>query len=210
MSNNKWEYGELYKNHNMEGIIEVGTGKLKVHDIFEPLPKFMKEADCVFCDPPCSKANLNCFYTKADRTDYQTDYLPFAERFFECIDEINPTRLFVEVFKSNYEYFIKEITKRFPFIKVYDSKYYNNKNNKCWIIQGTQKEEFYDFNGLDESKIITKICSQVPFKCIGDLCMGQGLVGKNAYKVGKSFVGTEINKKRLAVLVDFIQQKEIT
>ena len=35
--------------------------------------------------------------------------------------------------------------------------------------------------------------------------MGQGLVGWNAYKNGKKFVGTEINKKRLAVLVDKIE-----
>lgn len=205
---NKWEYGGLYKKYDMSGIIEVGTGKLKVHNIFDPLPDFMKEADCIFCDPPCSKANINSFYTKADRTDYQTDYLPFAERFFECVDEINPTRLFVEVFKSNFEYFIQEIARRFPFVKVYESKYYNNNKNKCWIIQGTQENEIYNFNGLDESKIIAEICNEVPFECIGDLCMGQGLVGSNAYRVRKKFVGTEINKKRLAVLVDSITISE--
>ena len=178
---NKWEYGGLYKKYNMDGTIEVGTGKLKVHNIFDTLPDFMKEADCIFSDPPCSTANINSFYTKADRTDYQMSYSPFADRFFECIDEIKPARLFVE------------------------SKYYHNNKNKCWIIQGTDIEEVYDFDGLDESKIIAEICEKVPFECIGDLCMGQGLVGWNAYKNGKKFVGTEINKKRLAVLVDKIE-----
>ena len=38
--------------------------------------------------------------------------------------------------------------------------------------------------------------------------MGQGLVGSNAYRVRKKFVGTEINKKRLAVLVDSITISE--
>jgi hypothetical protein len=38
--------------------------------------------------------------------------------------------------------------------------------------------------------------------------MGMGLVGKYAYLAGKSFVGTELNKKRLAVLVDFIAKRE--
>lgn len=202
---NKWEYGGLYKKYNMDGTIEVGTGKLKVHNIFDTLPDFMKEADCIFSDPPCSTANINSFYTKADRTDYQMSYSPFADRFFECIDEIKPARLFVEVFKSNFEHFKDEISKRYSFVKVYESKYYHNNKNKCWIIQGTDTEEVYDFDGLDESKIIAEICEKVPFECIGDLCMGQGLVGWNAYKNGKKFVGTEINKKRLAVLVDKIE-----
>ena len=203
---NKWEYGGAYKKHDMEGIIEVGTGEVKVHNIFDKLPEFMKKADCIFCDPPCSKANINCFYTKAGRTDYQESYMPFAERFFECIDEIKPTRLFVEVFKSNYDYFLSEIRKRYPFVKVYQSKYYNKASNKCWIIQGTQEKEEYGFDGLDESVIIAEICKSVPFGCIGDLCMGRGLVGLNAFLNAKNFVGTEINKKRLAVLIERIEK----
>lgn len=203
---NKWEYGGLYKEYDMKGIISVGTGTLKVHNIFDELPEFMKEADCIFCDPPCSKANINSFYTKAGRNDYQEDYMPFANRFFECIDEINPKRLFVEVFASNFDFFMKEIERRYPFVIVYESHYYNSSKNKCWIIQGTQEEEIYDFNGKDESKIIKLICERVPFSCIGDLCMGQGLVGKNAYINERRFVGTELNEKRLAVLVDFIKK----
>ena len=34
--------------------------------------------------------------------------------------------------------------------------------------------------------------------------MGRGLVGVNAYKNGKRFVGTELNHKRLAVLLERI------
>ena len=49
---NKWEYGGAYKKHDMEGIIEVGTGEVKVHNIFDKLPDFMRKADCIFCDPP--------------------------------------------------------------------------------------------------------------------------------------------------------------
>jgi hypothetical protein len=38
--------------------------------------------------------------------------------------------------------------------------------------------------------------------------MGKGLVGKYAYFNNKSFVGIELNHKRLAILVDFIKNKE--
>lgn len=200
-TNKNWDYKGYYKNYDMTGEITVGTGIVKVHDIFNPLPEFMKIADCVFCDPPCSLSNLNSFYTKADRKDYQDSYLPFAERFWKCIDEIVPDRLFVEVFKSNKDYFLSEISKRYKHIVVYDSMYYHNSKNKCWIIQGTQVAERYPFGGKDESDIISDICKQVPFYCIGDLCIGQGLVGKAAFANNRRFVGTEINKKRLAVLV---------
>lgn len=208
----KWEYGGVYKKYNMDGEIKVGNGILKVHNIFEPLPEFMKQADVIFCDPPCSKVNINSFYTKADRTDYQEDYTPFAERFFECIDEIKPKQLFVEVFKSNYDYFLNEMKKRYKHIYVCNSKYYNNNKNKCWIFHGTNDVADMELlkvcEFMDEEKIIEWICANVQFECIGDLCMGRGLVGWNAYRNGKKFVGTELNKKRLAVLVDKIYQAE--
>lgn len=209
----KWEYGSIYKHYNMDGEIKIGTGILKVHNIFDQLPEFMRQADVIFCDPPCSKANINSFYTKADRTDYQVDYLPFAKRFFECIDEIKPKDLFVEVFKSNFDYFWNEITKRYKFVYVCPSKYYNSSKNKCWIIHGTNDQKhalhLQPCENMDEAKIINYICSNLDYKCIGDLCMGRGLVGWNAYINNKAFVGTELNKKRLAILVHNITQGEL-
>lgn len=201
MSN--FEYGGKYKLHNMDGIIKVKDGTLKVHDIFDPLPEFMKEADCIFVDPPCSQANLSCFYTKSGMMN-EHFYDEFEDRLFECIDEIKPKRLFVEVFKSNYNSILTKVRERYEYVTMYQSHYYNNKSNECWIIYGSDKHEHYLFNGMDESLIIQNICFEVPFKCIGDLCMGQGLVGKRAHDYGKKFVGTELNYKRLAVLVDYV------
>lgn len=199
---NKWEYGEIYKKYNMNGEISIGTGIIKVHNIFDKLPEFMKNADVIFCDPPCSKGNINSFYTKADRNDYQQSYEPFKHRFFECIDEIKPRLLFIEVFKSNIENFIKECKKRYKYVKIYNSFYYNNKKNQCWIIQTSNNEVKYPINNMDEAKVIAWICANIDFECIGDLCMGKGLVGYNAFINNKSFVGTELNKKRLAILVN--------
>lgn len=204
----KWEYGEVYKKYNMDGIIKIGGGELKVHNIFDPLPEFMKQADCLFIDPPCNKSNINSFYTKADRTDYQSSYYPFQDRFFECIEEIKPKKLFVEVFKSNYDYFLAEIKKRYTHVKVYASSYYHKKQNQCWIICGQDEEFDYPLDNVDEENCIEWICKNVDYECIGDLCMGRGLVGYNAYINGKKFVGTELNKKRLAVLVDNITKNE--
>ena len=204
----KYNYRDIYKNYDMSGTIETGGGTIKVHDIFNPLPDFMKRADCIFVDPPCSKGNLNTFYTKADIEEKKDSYYPFTKRLFDCIDEIHPKIVFIEVFKSNFKQFESELKKRFRYVRVYESTYYHRKTNRCWILQGSDTDIDYGLNGMDEWDAVGKICQVVEFECIGDLCMGQGLVGRSAYDNKRPFVGTELNHKRLAVLVDYITQKE--
>jgi len=204
--NNKWEYGEYYKKYNMKGIIKLPyNSKVKVSDLILEMPEFMKDADIIFSDPPCSQGNLTSFYTKADKLNENT-FGNFYRYFFKRIDEINPKQIWIEVFKSNKNIFIKECQKRYKNINIYDSKYYNNNKNICWIIQCSNGcINYYDeINGMDEEKIIEWICKNIDYDCIGDLCMGKGLVGKYSFLNNKKFVGIELNKKRLAVLVDFI------
>lgn len=206
----KFDYGEIYKKYNMDGIIQVGTGTVKVHDIFDETPEFMKEADCIFVDPPCSAGNLSTFYTKAEKAKRVNQFAPFEARLFEVIREINPEHLFIEVFKSNKDSFYAEIQKMYKHTRIYNSMYYGNKKNQCWIIQASNTlDEDLGFDGLDEEKIIEKLCEKDFYSCIGDMCMGKGLVGFYANKNGKRFVGTELNEKRLAVLIERIKTGRI-
>ena len=201
--NEMYKYGHLCDKYDMSGDIRVGTGILRVHDIFNPLPEFMKQADVVFCDPPCSKANINSFYAKAELDERKDDYVGFHARFWQVIDEISPKILFVEVFKSNKDKFIAEVEKRYANVILHESMYYNKPSNRCWIIQASN-EPLVDIgiDGIDEEKVIERICDSVDFKCIGDPCMGKGLVAFYANRAGKKFVGTELNKYRLAVCLE--------
>ena len=205
MTKNNWEYGGLYQKHNMEGEINIGGGILKVHDIFEPLPNFMKQSDCIFSDPPCSVANINAFYTKADREDYQKSFDPFTNRFFECIDEIQPTKVFLEVFKSNKDTFLLELQKRYKNVKIINSYYYHKPTNTCKILYASNEPLEQTPNDIDEEDFIKWVCQNINYDCIGDLCMGTGLIGWYSFLNNKKFVGTEINKKRLGILVDKIK-----
>lgn len=199
---NDWNYGDFFEKYNMDGKIKIGTGIVKVHDIFEPLPEFMKNADVVFSDPPCSRGNLTSFYTKAEKKNTH-EYAEFYERFFEVLEEINPKMVFVEVFKSNFDIFFKELEHLYRSVVAFDSMYYNRPKNKCWILVASDEEvPDYPFNGVDEEKIIELICRDVDFDCIADPCMGKGLVGFYANRYGKKFAGTELNPKRLAVCVE--------
>lgn len=199
----KWNYGGYAKKYNMKGEIKAGTGIVKVHDIFKPLPEFMKQIDVLFSDPPCSLGNLSTFYTKNGMHN-MNGYGEFTRRFFECVDEIKPKKLFLEVFKSNKESFLSKVKERYPHVFVYDSTYY--RKNPCWIIQGSNDPNTYDIGGMDEEKVIEWICKNIDYDCIGDLCMGRGLVGIYSHIESKKFVGTELNQNRLAVLLERINR----
>lgn len=206
----KWDYGNYAEKYNMDGIIEIGTGQVKVHNLFDPLPEFMKEADLLFCDPPCSKGNINSFYTKAERTDYQESYIPFFNRFWECVEDINPKKIVLELFASNKEMMMQEIKKRYNNYKLYECTYYHKAQNKDYIVIASNDNLIdYPFNGMDEQDVIEWICKNENYNCIADPCMGRGLVGFYANKYAKKFAGTELNKNRLAVLLERINKGKL-
>ena len=187
----------------MTGELHIGTGIVMVHDIFDPIPEFMKTADALFCDPPCSKQNLSSFYTKAEKEKRTDDFADFRERLFRVIEEINPKYVFLEVFKSNAQSFYEYLDHNYKNMKIFNSMYYRNPRNECFILMASNEElPQIDLEGLDEEVCIEKICNEVDFNCIADPCMGKGLVGFYANKAGKKFVGTELNMKRLAVCVE--------
>lgn len=206
-----WEYKGIYKGYDMDGIIELPYGsKVKVCDWLLEMPEFMKEADTLFIDPPWNKGNANSFYTKADKEHVVFDFVKFSKSLFSRIDEVRPKTLFIEMGKEYLSWYIEECKRRYKYITFYNSMYYKKKENKCYIVHATNNYKARRHNELediDEAAIIAWICKNHPYHCIGDLCMGRGLVGKHAFLNNKKFVGIELNKKRLAILVDFIKNK---
>lgn len=203
----KWDYGGAYLRHPIgDGQVAIfdNGSKVKVHNIFDPLPGFMKEADLIFVDPPWNLGNLNTFYTKAERTDYPKVFTKFYKRFFECIAEIAPKTCYVEVGKEYLAEFILEMKRLYQAVTFYNSTYYHKKDSLCYVIRGSSKRQKLPLDYVDEEDIIAWVCANEDFHCIGDLCMGRGLVGMHAYKNSKRFVGTELNHKRLSVLLEKI------
>ena len=201
-----WNYGDAYLKYPIpEAGYEFDDGSIvKVHDIFNPLPKFMKDADLLFIDPPWNLGNINTFYTKAEKEERVESYKSFYLRLFECIKEIHPVTCYVEVGKEYLAEFIIEMKQIFNYVNFYNSTYYHKKDRLCYVIRGSRKFKKPKLDGIDEEDIIELICTNEEYKCIGDLCMGRGLVGLNSYKNGKRFVGTELNHKRLSVLIERI------
>ena len=209
MKLSKWNYGDAYLrypiNEGQTAIFDNGS-MVKVHNIFDPLPNIMLNADLIFVDPPWNLGNLNTFYTKAERTDYQDSFKIFYLRLFECIKEIKPKTCYIEVGKEYLAEFIIELKKLYKHVTFYNSSYYHKKESMCYVIRASSKRKKLPLDYMDEENIIEWICRNEEYDCIGDMCMGMGLVGVNAYKNGKRFVGTELNHKRLSVLLERITE----
>lgn len=204
----KWNYGNAYLDYPVpeEGYAFENGSFIKTHDIFNQLPDFMLEADLLFIDPPWNLGNLNTFYTKAAIKDRIKNFDKFYKRLFECIKQISAKTCYIEIGKQYLADFIIETRKIYKYVTFYNSTYYHNKNNICYIIRGSNKFKKPKLDNIDEEDIIKWLCANEDYNCIGDLCMGRGLVGLNAYKNNKKFVGTEINHKRLSVLVKNIME----
>jgi len=207
MPSRKWDYGDAYLRHpigeDQAAVFDNGS-IVKVHDIFNPLPDFMKQADVIFTDPPWNLGNLNTFYMKAQKQERHNSFEGFYRRLFECIAIINPRACYVEIGKMYLSEFIQEMKKLYRYVTFYNSNYYHKKENICYIVHGSNKRKKLPLDYMDEEDAIEWVCENEEYDCIGDLCMGRGLVGVNAYKNGRKFVGTELNHKRLAVLLERI------
>lgn len=210
----KWEYGGIYRQYDMTGeIVLPNDSRVTVCDWTETLPEFMREADTLFVDPPWNVGNMQTFYTKAEKEHRPFDFAAFSAKLFARIDQIAPKFLFLEMGKEYLGWYLEECRKRFKYVTFYNSTYYGKRENKCYVIHTTndsKRRRYKELEDMDEADIIAWLCANHDYNCIGDLCMGRGLVGKHAYLAGKRFVGTELNPKRLAVLVDYISKASQT
>ena len=142
------------------------------------------------------------------------DFTDFYYRLLQCFSLISPRMICMEVGKpqsSLWQAGLGEIG--YSNIIVKDSFYYGNKNNKCDIIVAVKAEDvvpeiLQNMPFVDEEKVIDYICKNVSYSCIGDPCMGKGLVAYYSNKYGKKFVGTELNYKRLAVCCERVTKNE--
>jgi hypothetical protein len=212
MSAQTWDYGGAYKRIDMNGEIALPNGsRVAVCDWTAELPAFMHEADTLFVDPPWNAGNRNSFYTKAGLPRVSENFGVFLEKLFERLSEIAPRHLFLEMGKEHLARCLIKAGESYKHVTFYNSIYYKRPENKCYVIHATSEfrhRRYKELEDMPQSEIVRWLCNHHEFECIGDLCMGRGLVGRSAYAAGKRFVGTELNPKRLAVLVDWIQQQE--
>lgn len=208
-----YKYNNLYKKYNLDdGVVaHIGTGVVKVHDIFDATPDFMKDADIIICDPPYNKSALSAFYTKAEKQKRADSFDVFLRRFFDVVREISPRLVCLEVGVPMLDSFMVFLSKMYSNIITKESYYYKNKSNKCLFVFASNEpidDAIVNMPFMDEEDVIRHICQNIDFSCVADPCMGMGLVAYYANKAGKRFVGTELNKYRLAVCCERVTTGE--
>jgi len=202
----EWKYGDAWERYPIEQgqIWGIGESRVAVHNLFEPLPGFMA-ADMLFTDPPWNLGNINSFYTKAERVDYQKSFTPFVDALFQRIAEISPGVCYLEIGNQNVNDFERRLRDQFAAVQRWQVTYY--KKHPTWIIRGADQPTQRDYSGMDEADVIKMAAAAEEYQVIGDMCMGRGLVGLAAYAAGHAFVGTELNKRRLACLLEALAKK---
>jgi len=199
----KWLYGDSWEKYPIEDneAWRVGNGRVAVANLFEPLPDFMLEADLLFIDPPWNCGNVNSFYTKAGRTDYISDFNLFINAMFRRIQDIKPETIYIEMGNqyADQVYGLLPLPNKQRWPVTYYKKHLTNLL-RC----SNHGPTTLDFTGMDEADCIKVIAKKERYSIIGDMCMGRGLVGIAAQRNGRSFVGTELNKRRLACLIEAV------
>jgi len=202
-----FRYGDAWEQYPIQPgeVWGLDNGsRVAVHDIFKPLPGFMQAADLLFVDPPWNQGNLTAFYTKAKMTDYRS-FVEFAAVLFERLAAIGARTCYIEIGNQYVDGWSERLAQLYPVLQRWPVVYY--RKHPTNIIRGGQALVAADFTGMDEARVIAKVAQIEDYQVMGDLCMGQGLVGLAAHTAGKPFVGTELNQRRLAVLLQKLAKK---
>ena len=204
----KYLYGnswEKYPIQDNETWADKKTGSsVTVCDITKSLPIHMLTADMIYSDPPWALGNANCFITKAGQDNYLNKFSEFSAPFFSRIAEISPAVCYVEIGKQNLQLFKDKLSGLFQVIQEWEIMYY--KKHPCFLLRGGVSPQAYDFTALDDTKTPEIAIKAENPSCVADLCTGQGLTAVAAYHFGRQFVGTELNRRRLAVAIDRVNK----
>ena len=209
-----WNYGGAIERYPVEmgrPIVYPDGSKLQAADITATgaVPRFMADIDVLFVDGPWNMGNLRSFYTKAGLDCPIPDFPNFYFRLFDMIDMINPRLCFLEIGKEHLGDYLISMRRYFKHVTLYNSTYYHKRDNRCYIVQGSDKRLNLRLDDMDEEDIIDRL-GDVTEGSMGDLCMGRGLVALSAAKRGRRFYGTELNPKRLAVCVERLAKMGVT
>lgn len=214
---NDWNYGGAIERFPIQAGEIWGNDNLRVqvHDLREQhLPEFMTEADCVFVDPPWNQGNVNSFVTKAGLDSYVTAYSQFSDALLRAIGEIRPSILYLEMGKEYMPWWYMQLAQRFNRVTFFNSTYYHKKDCLCYVIRASNRLPGMDIkpklDGMDEEDIIKWVCENEQYSVIADPCMGRGLVGRYALGAGRKCVGTELNPKRLACLLEAVNARRLS
>lgn len=184
-------------------MIKTGFATIFTQDISQEMPEEMKQADCIYCKPPCS---YNVLSRQVASAVFDT-YGAYVKRFFEYVDEIAPEYIYLEVTASNRDIFIDECKKRFEAVDIDEAYYNRNKKFRCWIIRCSNAEPAPNPGKIVEvNTYIRWICKNTDFKCIADPAMQSAALEFYTHKNEIKIVSLSSNQMHIDRLRDRIAE----
>ena len=207
-----WRYGDAWERYPIEPgeVWQAGAGRVAVGNLFDGLPPFMRTHDLVFVDPPWNLGNLNSFYTKAGRIDYADEFGRFLDALFAGLGAIAPITCYIEMGRQHADEVAERLERSWCWsggVQRWNVTYY--RKHPCVLMRASiDGPSPLDYTGIDEARCI-QLAVKAEERCasVADPCMGRGLVGLAAFRAGRPFAGTDINKRRLACLLDAIARQ---
>jgi len=193
-------YGDYWETYPIEkgDIWTLGESRISVCDITEYFPRYMLDADMIYCDPPWDLSKVNFFNIKSGR-ECMNKFDEFFIPLFTHIEKIGAKVCYLETGNKNLRLFVEQLSRIYPIVQVWDILYY--KKNPCHLVRGGYSVSEYDFSGMDDEVTPWKTIEyENPYK-VADFCTGRGLTALAALMNGKVFLGTELNKRKLAILI---------
>jgi hypothetical protein len=213
----KWLYGDSWEHFpiNDGEVWQAGKNLVAVRDLtlLDNLDCFGQDAfDMSYIDPPWNTGNINSFYTKAGLSD-RNEFGEFLKKLLALVKKHSPKINYLEMGCENLTNVKNMITAMEGIVtNHWKIKYY--RKNPCYLIRYTFIEPTtidFDFTGIDDD-YTPRLAMQFEknVNTVLDLCTGRGLTGRTALAMGKTFYGTELNKRRLACLIDYFSKQGLS
>lgn len=208
----KWKYGNSWERFPIkEGEIwAAGPHKLMCGSVIQnDIDNLLSEkVDMIYVDPPYNTSALNSFMIKAKLKKHY-EFTEFISCVIDTCKQYCDGVIYMEMGRQN----IAEVNdlilkKKGVILGLYNTTYYQK--HHCHLIRFTFKDakpinETAD--GLDDGETpfwavyLEKKYNNV--KTILDPCIGRGLTGRVAENYGLQCYGMELNKRRLANLLEW-------
>jgi DNA modification methylase len=212
-----WLYGDSWEKFPIEPgqIWTAGQHEVMVADVTKNNISSLlngKKADMSYIDPPWNSSNINAFYTKAGLKE-RRDFKLFLKKLIEQVKLYSPNVNYMEMGFENV-HFLEDLIESMGgwLTNSWDIFYYRIK--PCHLIRFTFTDNppvKVDFTGMDDDDTPhLAISSEKDIQTVLDFCTGRGLTGRTAHALGKTFIGTELNKRRLACLLNDFHKQGLT
>ena len=207
----KWKYGDSWEKFSINEfeIWSAGENKMLCADIAKVTEEDMsvllydQKVDMVYVDPPWNQSNISSFRTKAgikERQDFETFINILLLKIFRHCRLVG----YIETGKQNISMLMDKLKTYTNEILEYDVTYYGNKPSKIIRFKiGRALLKDVNLNGFDdEDTPYVAMRNEMPTSVI-DFCMGRGLTARTAFSLGIQCFGIELNKRRLANVLEF-------